>query len=499
MQQLRLAGFRIAPTCLQAARLEVDEVGAGGDLAILALPRQPHLQVVGLGGREAEVAGAQGDHAVRQSQFLQNGLGVSGQLLQGVEGVVRTHRLDQFHLVELVLTDHTAGVLAVCAGLGPEAGGVRHPLAGHVVRLHDDVPHQVGHRHLGGGDQAEVGALQAEQILLEFRQLAGAEQAVAVDQIGYVGLGIAVLAGVGVEHELGQRPVQARQGAGHDHEARAGQLGRRVEVQAAQGLAQVDMILGLEIELRYLAPGALLAVVLLVLPVRDRVMRNVGHAERDIAQRGLHLVQRFFGHLELVSQAGHLVQQGLDVLPRGLGLADGLGARVALVLQFLGLHLQRLALLLQLADAIGVELQAASGELSCHLVEFGAQAFGVQHEVYSRLVQVGFGRPGNEMAGGNDILQVVQNGLHTLGTIEKFDNDGQIQRDVQQMHFVHATRAAEARYTAKRGHAGHLLLVVQVLQEVPIMASRFAAIDPDYRDICLIHAEYLLNRSDAPG
>ena len=52
---------------------------------------------------------------------------------------------------------------------------------------------------------------------------------------------------MGVEHELRQRPVQARDAALHQRKARAGQFGRHLEIQA-QPRRQVDMVLNLEIE-----------------------------------------------------------------------------------------------------------------------------------------------------------------------------------------------------------------------------------------------------------
>ncbi len=63
MHQLRLAGRRVAPARPQAPCLEIFEVAARGNLAIGPLRRQPHLQVVGLGGGETQIAGAQGHHA----------------------------------------------------------------------------------------------------------------------------------------------------------------------------------------------------------------------------------------------------------------------------------------------------------------------------------------------------------------------------------------------------------------------------------------------------
>src|ERR1043165_9187222 len=53
---------------IHAPRLEVAAVRAGRDLAVGPLPRQPHLDVVGLLRREAHVAGAPRHHAIVQTE-----------------------------------------------------------------------------------------------------------------------------------------------------------------------------------------------------------------------------------------------------------------------------------------------------------------------------------------------------------------------------------------------------------------------------------------------
>src|SRR5690242_17984317 len=59
MEQLSLAGLAAAETQVGAARLECLEVGAGRNLFVVAVRGQPHLEVVGLGRAESQVAGAQ--------------------------------------------------------------------------------------------------------------------------------------------------------------------------------------------------------------------------------------------------------------------------------------------------------------------------------------------------------------------------------------------------------------------------------------------------------
>ena len=137
------------------------------------------------------------DHPVGQLEELQDLLGVAGELLQGVVAGLRGGQLHQLDLVELVLADQAADVLAVGAGLGAEAGGVGGVAQRQVGLVEDLAPVQVGQRHLGGRDQVVVETLELEQVLLELRQLAGADEGVAVDDERRQDLAVAVLARCG--------------------------------------------------------------------------------------------------------------------------------------------------------------------------------------------------------------------------------------------------------------------------------------------------------------
>ncbi len=65
-----------------AAGLEALEVGAGGDLAVGLLAGEPDFEVVGLGGAEAHVAGAEEHAAVGKAEALEDGFGVAGEALR---------------------------------------------------------------------------------------------------------------------------------------------------------------------------------------------------------------------------------------------------------------------------------------------------------------------------------------------------------------------------------------------------------------------------------
>ena len=133
--------------------------------------------------------------------------------------------------------------------------------------------------HFGGGDQVEaLLALHAEQIRFELRQLARALQRGRADEIRHVQLGVAVLARVQVEHELRQRAMQARNAAAHDREARAGNLRGGFEIEAAELLAELDVILRREVELARLAASAHFDVGGFVAAVGHGLVQRVGQA-----------------------------------------------------------------------------------------------------------------------------------------------------------------------------------------------------------------------------
>ncbi len=90
--------------------------------------------------------------------------------------------------------------------------------------IEDLASNDVGQRHLGGRNQVEVRfafTADLEQIFLEFRQLTGTLKRRRLYEIRRVGLFIAVIAGVQVDHELRQGAMQAGNRPAHQGEASA--------------------------------------------------------------------------------------------------------------------------------------------------------------------------------------------------------------------------------------------------------------------------------------
>ena len=76
-----------------------------------------------------------------------------------------------------------------------------------------------------------------EEVFGELGELAGAEEGLRVDHVGRQDFGVAVFAGVEVEHEVGEGAFEARSLAEVDDEAGAGDLCGAVEVEDAEGFA----------------------------------------------------------------------------------------------------------------------------------------------------------------------------------------------------------------------------------------------------------------------
>ena len=162
------------------------------------------------------------------------------------------------------------------------------------VHGNDFVAHDVGYRHLGGGNQVELAPVRPrhrEQILLEFRQLAGPAHAVRVDQIRHIYFGIAVLRRVHIKHELRERAMHTCQGTFHQGEARAADFYRGIEIEQAEPGTDVDMVLRHKIELARFPNAADLDILIGGFADRHAGMRQVRDCKQKIRQPGLNAFQ----------------------------------------------------------------------------------------------------------------------------------------------------------------------------------------------------------------
>ncbi len=229
--------------------------------------------------------------------------------------------------------------------------------------------------------RAFLAAVDPEHLVLELGQLAGALEDLAVDDVRRVALGVAVLRRLHVEHELGERAMQARDRAAQEREARARELGAGLEVEAERR-ADVDVVARREIERARHCPTPHLDVRRLVGADRNARMRQVRQRHQLIVELDLDRREPLGGALELGSDAGDLGHRRARVAALALELADLARQRVAACLQLLGARLQRLALALERDEAGDVEKRLrrlARLETGDDLREVLAQERDVKH------------------------------------------------------------------------------------------------------------------------
>ncbi len=379
--------LRVLVAGLHAPRLEGPAVRDRADLAVGLLRRHPDLEVVRLRGTEAHVARGEQHHAVREAELLQHRFGVADHLVERRLARVRMDDLHHLDLVELVLANHPARVAAGAAGFAAKARRVRGQPDRQRLRRQHLLADRVGQRDLRRRDQVLLALLlvtaarDPEHVLLELRQLAGALEHLAVDDVRRVALDVAVLRGLQVEHELRERAMQPGDRPAQEGEARARQLRSELEIEAERR-ADVDMVLRLEVELPHGAPAPDLDIGGLVGTERHAVVGQVGHRHQQPGQLGLDHLEPFGRDLQRIADARHLGHRLGGVLPLRLALADLLRQRVAARLQLLGAGLDRLAFVLERTEPFDVEVglrRLAALEALDHVRQVLAQQSDVEH------------------------------------------------------------------------------------------------------------------------
>ena len=157
-----------------------------------------------------------------------------------------------------MLADHAAGVAPGGARLGAKARRQRGQAHRQFLLVENGFADEVCQRHFGGGDEPEPFAPQLahgifinggqqlaldrpELIVLKLRQLPRAKHHVIAHQQRRIDLGVAVLVGVEIEHELPDRALQPRQSLLQHDKARAAQFRRGLEIHEAERAAEIVM------------------------------------------------------------------------------------------------------------------------------------------------------------------------------------------------------------------------------------------------------------------
>lgn len=273
--------------------------------------------------------------------MLEDVFGVLSELFVSLGALVGGGEFDELDLLELVLADHAADVAAVGAGLGAEAGGVGAEGDGKGGFVEGFVTEEVGDGDFGGGDEPVVVFLEVaggvwafvvavEEVCREFGELAGAEEGFAIDEGGGEDFGVAVLAGVEVEHEVCEGAFEAGTGAVVDDEAGAGDFCGAVEVEDVEGFAEFPVGFGGEVEGGWVAVGLDELIGVFVGADGDVCGGEVGESFEDGAEFGVGCGGFGFEGLGLFAQGVYLGGEIGGVVAGAFAFADLFGEAVAL-------------------------------------------------------------------------------------------------------------------------------------------------------------------------
>ena len=258
---------------------------------------------------------------------------------------------DQLHLAELVLAQHAARVPPGGAGLAAEALGQR----GHADRQRAPRPRSRPRPGWSAAPRRSGSASGRRWCGTDPRRISAAcrcrTSAASLTSSGTDGLRVAVLARVQVEHELAERPLQPRERAAQDGEARAGHACAAASKSIMpERLAELEMLLAAGSRASRGSPYCLST----TLALSSGAVRHVG--VEDVRQRLQHAARiapssaaaRSSSPRHLARAARRASASSAAVsAPGPLALADLLGERVAPRLQLLQPRSARAALGIQ--------------------------------------------------------------------------------------------------------------------------------------------------------
>ena len=145
-----------------------------------------------------------------ETQSLEEDLGFTGQLFQGLEAPLRHFVANQFDLIELMDTEQPPSILPRSARLPAETRGVGRVADRHFLDREQLVAVQIRHRHLSRRDQVQFVPFGVVCLIVELRQLTCGNHRVPVHQVGNTYLVIAMFGGVNIEEIVNESSLQLR-------------------------------------------------------------------------------------------------------------------------------------------------------------------------------------------------------------------------------------------------------------------------------------------------
>src|ERR1700722_11187548 len=156
-----------------APRLKRLAIRTRRNLAELIARGQPRFQVIRFRRGESHISRGEQHGPVMQPQFLQNGFRVAHQRFMLLVTFLRMRKLEQFHLLKLMLPQDAPRIFSGRARFRTEASGPRRDVNRQLVFCQRRLAIQIVQLHFRSRCQPEIRVLDLEQIRREFRQLPG--------------------------------------------------------------------------------------------------------------------------------------------------------------------------------------------------------------------------------------------------------------------------------------------------------------------------------------
>ena len=347
MDELRLRILVAAEANLRTASLEILKIGAGAYLHIAAVAGHPDLDIIGLCGAEAEIAGAEAYDTVGKAETLKHAFGVVREFFKLRIAILGLCEFDELDLVELVLTYESPRITARAACLAAEACAVRAVFNGKLIAVKDVSPVQVGNGYLCGRDEEIIRTGDLESILLKFRELTRARHGSPVHHVRRQYLGIAVI-GMAVEEIADDGAFEPCAETAVNGEPCARNLACGCEIKDFQVFADVPMRFGFKIEFGGLAVAADLRIIPVIRTVRYALMGDIGYLHEHIVKLGVYLGQLGIERLDLIRNLLHLGKYIACIKPLLFEHRDFCAVLIALRLEGFDLNYQLAAFFVKL-------------------------------------------------------------------------------------------------------------------------------------------------------
>src|SRR5437016_1197661 len=140
---------------IHPARLEVFTIRNTRDLEITPLPWRPNFDIIGLGTGKIHVPRTKQNYPVMKPKYLKDALRVSQHFLVLFITSFRCYDLDEFHLIELMHSDHATGAYTGGPGLTSKAGCISAIINRQLFLRQNFLAMNVGHRSFRGWNEIQ--------------------------------------------------------------------------------------------------------------------------------------------------------------------------------------------------------------------------------------------------------------------------------------------------------------------------------------------------------